>query len=84
MYAFECGGASTNKLKGICKSQSENIKFEEYKKCLDGEIYESKFYNYILKSTDHDIYLQEIKKSTLSIFDLKRNYLDNIKNLPWN
>ena len=32
MYAFKCGEDSKNKLKGISKSQSKNIKFEEYKK----------------------------------------------------
>ena len=30
------------------------------------------------------MYLQEIRKSTLSNFDDKRNYLDNIEGLPWN
>ena len=29
MYAFECGNDSKNKLKGVSKSQSKNIKFEE-------------------------------------------------------
>ncbi len=33
MYAFESGDGSKNKLKGLSKSQSKNIKFEEYKKC---------------------------------------------------
>ena len=37
MYAFKCGDDSKNRLKGITKAQSKNIKFEEYKKCLDGE-----------------------------------------------
>ena len=37
MYAFKCGDDSKNKLKGISKSQSKNTKFEECKKCLDGE-----------------------------------------------
>ena len=35
MYAFKCGNDSKNELKGVSKSQSKNIKFEEYKKCLD-------------------------------------------------
>ena len=35
MNAFKCGGDSKNKLKGISKSQSKNINFEEYKKYLD-------------------------------------------------
>ena len=29
MYAFKCGSDNKNKLKGISKSQSKNIKFEE-------------------------------------------------------
>ena len=40
MYAFKCGNDSKNKLKGVSKTQSKNIKFEEYKKCLDGEEYQ--------------------------------------------
>ena len=40
MYAFKCGNDSKNKLKGVSKSHSKNIKFEEYKKCLDGEEYQ--------------------------------------------
>ena len=34
IYLFKCGDDSRNKLKGICKSQSKNIKFEEYEICL--------------------------------------------------
>ena len=36
MHAFKCGKGNKNKLKGISKSQSKHIKFEEYKKRLDG------------------------------------------------
>ena len=35
------------------------------------------------KSSNHDMYKQGIKKTTLSIFDDKRNYLDNIS-IPCN
>ena len=86
MYAFKCKDEieDKNKLKGISKSQSKNIKFEECKICLDGEELENECINYILKSINHDMYMQGIKKTTLSIFDDKRNYLDNIKSIPWN
>ena len=84
MNVFRCGDGSKNKLKGICKSQSDNFRFEEYEKCLDGEKFHSEFYKFILKSIDHDMYLQEIQKSTLSVFDDKGNYLDNNINLPSN
>ena len=40
MYAFKCGDDSKKKVKGISKSQSKHIKFEEYKKCLFGGEYQ--------------------------------------------
>ena len=85
MYAFKCKDKieDKNKLKGISKSQSKNIKFEEYKIYLD-EVLENECINYILKSSNHDMYMQGIKKTTLSIFDDKRNYLDNVESIPWN
>ena len=88
MYAFKCKDKNKkedkNKLKGISKSQSKYIKFEEYKICLDGEEFENECVNYILKSSNHNMYMQGIRKTALSIFDDKRNYLDNITNIPWN
>ena len=84
MYAFKCGDDSKNKLKGISKSQSKNIKFEEYKKCLDGDDYQKDCNNYIIRSINHEMVLQEVKKSTLSIFDDKRCYINNIESIPWN
>ena len=84
MYAFKCGGDSKNKLKGISKSQSKNIQFEEDKKCLDGEEYQKECDNFIIRSINHDMILQKLKKSTLSIFDDKRCYINNIESLPWN
>ena len=84
MYAFKCGDDRKNKLKGLSKSQSEIIKFEEYKKCLDGEEYQRECNNYIIKSINHEMYLQETKKSTLSMFDGKRCYINSIESVPWN
>ena len=84
MYAFKCGDDSKNKFKGISKSQSKNIKFEEYKKCLDGEEYQRECSNFIIRSINHELVLQVVKKSTLSIFDDKRCYINNIESKPWN
>ena len=84
MYAFICGGDSKNKLKGFSKSQSKNFEFEEYKKCLVGEEYLKESNKYILCSINHEIHLQEIKKSLLSIFDDKRCYINIIESKPWN
>ena len=60
------------KLKGVSKSQSKPIKFKEHKKCLDGDEYQRECSNYSLRSFNHEMHLQEIKKSTLSMFDDKR------------
>ena len=84
MYAFKCGDDSKNRLKGISKAQSKKIKFEQFEICLDAEELENECINYILKSSNHDMYMQGIKKTTLSIYDDKKNYLDNIKSIPWN
>ena len=71
MYAFKCGEDSKNKLKRIFESQSKNIKFEEYKKCLDGMEYQEECEIYMLKSVNQELYLQRVKQSTLSNFDDK-------------
>ena len=84
MYAFKCGNDSKNKLKGVSKSQSKNIKFEEYKKFLDGEEYQRECNNYNIESIIHEMVLQEVKKPTLSIFDDKRCYINKIESIPWN
>ena len=82
MYAFKCGDDSNNKLKAVSKVQSKHNKFEEYYNCLFGGCYQKECDNYIVRSINHEIYLQKVNKSTLSIFDDKRNYLNNIEILP--
>ena len=62
MYAFKCGEDSKNKMKDISKSQSKNIKFEEYKKCLEGVEYQRECNNYNIRSIIHEMHLQEVKK----------------------
>ena len=87
MYAFKCGDDSKNNkmiIKGVSKSQSKNIKFEEYKKCLDGQKYQRECNLYIIRSINHEMVLQEVIKSTLSIFDDKRCYIKNFESKPWN
>ena len=84
MYAFKCGDDSKNKLKGICKTQSKHIKFEEDKKSLYDEKYQSQCNNYILRSINYEMQLQEIKNSRLSIFDHIRCYITETESEPWN
>ena len=72
------------KLKGTFKSQSKYISFEEYKKCLEGEEQKRECDNYVIRSLILEMYLQKVKKSTLSICDDKKNYLNIKECLPWN
>ena len=76
MNSFKHGDNSKNKLKGVSKSKSRHIKFEEYYNCLFVGEYQKVCDNYIIRSNNHKIYLQEVKKSTLSLFDDKRCYIN--------
>ena len=71
MYSFKCGDDIKDKLKGISKSQSKHNKFEGFYNCFFGEEYQKNFDNFI--------YLQRVKKFTLSLFDDKRCYLNEIE-----
>ena len=84
-YSFKCKEniESKNKIKGISKSQSKHIKFEEYYNCLFGGEYQKECNNYNIRSINHEMVLQEVKKSTLSIFDDKRCYINETESIPW-
>ena len=84
-YSFKCKDniESKNKMKSISKSQSKHNKFEEYYNCLFGGEYQRECNNYIIRSNNHEMFLQEVKKSTLSIFDDKRCYINETKSKPW-
>ena len=77
-YSFKCknNDENKNKIKGISKSQSKHIKFEEYYNCLFGKENQRECNNYIIRSINHEMVLQEMRKSTLSIFDNKRCYIN--------
>ena len=52
------------KLEGISKGQSKNIKIEEYYNCLFGGEYQQECDNYIIRSINHEMKLQRVKKLT--------------------
>ena len=85
-YSFKCddNNENKNKIKGISKSQSKHIKFEEYYNCLFGKEYQKECDNYIIRSLNHEMVLQKVRKSTLSIFDDKRCYINETESIPWN
>ena len=84
IYAFKCGNDSKNRIKGVSKSQSKNIKFEEYYNCFFGGEYQKECDNYIIKSFILDVYLQKVRKTALAAFDDKRSYLNEIESPPRN
>ena len=56
-YSFKCNDntESKNEIKGISKSQSKHIKFEEYYNCLFGGEYQKECDNYIIRSLNHEM-----------------------------
>ena len=85
-YSFKCKieDENKNKIKRVSKSQSKHIKFEEYKNCLFGKEYQKQCDNYIIRSLNHEMVLQKVRKSTFSIFDDKRCYINETESIPWN
>ena len=83
-YSFRCKDniESKNKIKGISKSQLKHIKFEEYYNCSFGGEYQMECDNYIIRSLNHEMYLQKVRKSTLSLFDDKRCYINETESIP--
>ena len=81
---FKCGDDSKNETKGISKSYSKHIKFDEYKKFLDGEDYQQECDIYIIRSPNHKMYLRLVQKSRLSLYDDKRCYIKNNEFKPRN
>ena len=59
-YAFKCGNISKNKFKGISKSYSRNINFDEKYNCLFGREHQQECDNYILGSINHEMILQKV------------------------
>ena len=85
-YSFKCknNDENKNKIKGISKSQSKHIKFKEFYNCLFSKDYQEECDKYIIRSLNHEMYLQKVRKSTLSIFDDKRCYINETESKPWN
>ena len=84
-YSFKCkhNNENKNKMKGISKSQSNHIKFEEYYNCLFGREYQKECDNYFIRSNNHEMYLQKVRNITLSLFDDKRCYKNETESKPW-
>ena len=56
-YLYKCGCEISNKLKGISKSQSKNIKFEEHYNCVFGGDYQRECDNCVIRPINHNLFL---------------------------
>ena len=72
-----------NKFKGIVKGYKKEISFDQYYKCLMNQTYNQTCTQYCIRSHDHNMYLQQITKKSLSPFDDKREYIKNIQSRAW-
>ena len=69
-------------IKGVSRGYSKINNFGDYKKCLDGEDYQNECDNYNIRSLIHELYLQRVKKSTLTQYDDKRCSESKIETKP--
>ena len=78
-----------NKLKGIVKGYKKEISFDQYYNCLKNEKYDKTCKQFCIRSHDHNMFLQQITKKSLSPFDDKRplddkrKYINEIESKPW-
>ena len=72
-----------NKFKGIVKGYKKEISFDQYYKCLMNQTYNNTCKQFCIRSHDHEMFLQQITKKSLSPFDDKRKYINNIQSIPW-
>ena len=71
------------KFKGIVKGYKKEISFDQYYKCLKNETYDRTCKQFCIRNHDHGMYLQQITKKSLSPFDDKREYINNIQSRSW-
>ena len=83
-YSFKCGNKNTNKLKDLSKSYWKNIKTEEYYKCRFRGHYKQDCDIYLTRALNHKMYLQRVRKFTLSQFGDKRCLKNETGSKPWN
>ena len=81
-YTIQLDGYE-NKFKGIVKGYKKEISFDQYYKCLKNETYNKTCKQFCIRSHDHYMFLRQITKKSLSPFDDKRKYINNIQSIPW-
>ena len=46
-------------------------------------IYQKECENFVIRALNHEMYMQKVTKNSLSAFDEKRKYINNIESIPW-
>ena len=70
--SFNCGSDNKRKMKGISKCKLKNNNFEVFYKSSYEQIYQKECDNNVIRSNNIELYLQLLRKATLSQFDEKR------------
>ena len=83
IHSSKRGNDNKNKMKGISKSQSKLITFEEYYNCLFGGEYQKESDIFNIRPIILEMYLQVVNKSTLSFVDDKGYYINGTESKPW-
>ena len=83
MYSYTVGNKENHTAKGISKAASRELKHEMYKKCLFEETVFKCDMN-LIRSVDHVLQAQTVRKKALVCFDDKRYILnDGITTRPY-
>ncbi len=84
MYVFKLSDEVVKKAKGVPKKSLSNVLFDNYKNTLYDEEFKKDYVNFnCLRSQNHNIYLMNINKVSLSNLCNKRCWTSNLVSLPY-
>ena len=83
MYSYILDDGESKQLaKGIKKYITKNMSFNDYKTVLDTTLPMRHEQN-LIRSRHHSLYIERLKKSSLSLFDNKRFWIDKYRSLAF-
>lgn len=84
MYSFTVGDSEKKRAKGVKKNViKQEIKHENYKDCLFNDTNTKLYQMNSIRSYNHVLYSIKINKLSLSSYDDKRYYINNLKSLSY-
>ena len=82
-YLTSKAGEEVKKAKGIGRAVTKNeITFEDYQRVLETTLPQRHAMNTI-RSKDHNLYIQKLEKTSLSLFEDKRYWLSHYVSVPY-